>query len=183
VCTLIGAAAMLVGCRHDLKEIVVVDSRSMRGQTAPSCWSTVAQPVVEWDSELEFGCPDGRPCPLLALDSRPCADKSGGTRAVDAERSIAAAAQREPLCDGIVVIESATLRSGPVRRAIQRPHWVLEIVQRSSEEGEPWVLVRPGTRMIGGYGQGTAPEIVREMCALVRESAASRNRTSKGSTP
>jgi hypothetical protein len=175
-CSLVGAVATLIGCRDDLKEIVVVESRSMHGQAAPSCRSTVARPVVEWDSELEFGCTGGVPCPLLAADSRPCADRSDGTPAVDLAHSIAAAAGREPGCDGIVVVEGATLRSGPLRRSIQRPHWMLEIAHRSSEEGGSWVLVRREARMIGGYGQGTAPAIVREMCALVRESAASRNR-------
>jgi hypothetical protein len=176
VCTLIGAAATLIGCRDDLKEIVVVDNRSKRGQAAQSCSDISALPAIEWDSELEFGCTGGTLCPLLAADSRPCADKSDGPQAVDSEHSIAAAAQRESRCDGIVVIEST--RSRPVRRSIPHPHWTLEIAHRSSEEGGSWVLVRHEARMIGGYGQGTAPEIVHEMCAMVRESAASRNRAS-----
>lgn len=183
MCWLVGAAATLIGCRDDLKEIIVVESRSMRGQAASSCGSTAARPVVGWDSELEFGCVGGTPCPLLAADSRRCAENSAGTQAVDAEHSIAAAAEREPRCDGIVVIEGATLRSRPVRRSIQRSHWILEIAHRSSEEDDTWVLVRHEARMIGGYGEGTAPEIVREMCAIVRERAASLNQAGNNLHP
>jgi hypothetical protein len=67
----------LIGCRDDLKEIVVVENRPVRGQSALSRWSTVARPVVEWDSELEFGCTGGVPCPLLEIARR--SSEEGGS--------------------------------------------------------------------------------------------------------
>jgi hypothetical protein len=183
VCTLVAVAATLTGCRDDLKEIVVIDNRSMRGQAVQSCSIVSALPVIEWDSELEFGCTDGMPCPLLAADSQSCADKSDRVRGSDLAHSIVTEAEHEPRCDGIVVVESTTSRSRAVRQSLQRPHWVLEIAYRSPEEGASWVLVRHEARMIRGYGQGTAPEIVRKMCALVRESTAPRTRAGNGPHP
>jgi hypothetical protein len=178
MCTLIGAAPTLFGCWDDQKEIVVVESRPMRGQAVQSCSVAAALPAIEWDSELEFGCTGGMPCPLLAANSESCADNGDGMRPVDSGHSIVTEARREPRCDGIVVIESAVLGTRPLQQSIQRPHWILEIVQRSSEERQPWVLVRHKARMIRASGQGTAAEIVREMCTLVRESAASQKRGS-----
>lgn len=180
MCTLIGVGPALTGCRDDQKEIVVVDTRPMRRLAVRSCWSIIVEPAVDWELEPETGCTGGVPCPLQAAASRACPDGSDGPRAADTAQSIVAAARLEPRCDAIVVIDSATLGSGPARRSIEQPHWMLEIAHRSPEPGHPWVLVRGDTRRIDGYGQGTTPEIVREMCALVRESTASRKRTGNG---
>jgi hypothetical protein len=188
-CALIGAAVALTGCRDDPKEVVVLDSRPMRGQVgASSCSFSSAGPAIEWDSELEFGCAGGMPCPRLAA-LRPCADQGNGEKgdrekAATFERAIATEAGHDPGCNGIAIVGNTALGSGPVHQSIGRPHWVLEVAYVSSEESHPWLLVRHAARTIGGYGQGTAPEIAREMCRLVREgTASSQNRANSEPQP
>jgi hypothetical protein len=177
LCTLLGAAVTLLGCRDDLKDIVVIDSRPMRGHAAPSCpvpeWT-----AIEWDSELEFGCTGGLPCPNLAAISRACANNID-REAANFEHSVARDAGREPRCDGIVIVENTALRSGPVYQSIRPPHWTLQIAYLSSEESQTWLLVRQEVGIVGGYGQATAPEIARKMCVLIRErTAPPQNRAS-----
>jgi hypothetical protein len=158
LCTLLGAAVTLLGCRDDPKDIVVIDSRPMHGQAAPSCPAAQAG--------------------TLAATSRACATNSG-REAASFEHAVARDAGREPRCDGIVMVENTALRSGPVSQSIRRPYWMLQIAYLSSEESQTWLLVRRETGTVGGYGQATAPEIALKVCRLLRESTASRqNRAS-----
>ena len=169
---LCGITVTLIGCRNDVKEIVVVESRPVRGQTAKSCLLTQPPPALEWDSELEFGCTGGRPCPPLPV-ARPgqCPDKDFRKEAADFEHLMAVEAAREPSCNGIVVVRSAALGSGSSYPSLQRSHWVLKIAHAPSEESQAWLLVRHDASTIGGYGQETAPEIVHKVCPLVRQAA------------
>jgi hypothetical protein len=96
--------------------------------------------------------------------------------AADFEHLMAVEASREPSCNGIVVVRSAALGSGSSYPSMQRSHWVLKIAHVLSEESQAWLLVRDDASTIGGYGQGTAPEIVRGVCLLVREAAQAEHR-------
>jgi hypothetical protein len=171
LCVLGGIAVTLISCRNDAKEIVVIESRPMRGQSSTPCLLAPPSAVVEWDSELEFGCTGGVQCPPLAVaGSGRCAVKDERKQASEFEQTLATEGARDPNCNGIATVRSRALELGSSHSALQRPHWILKIAH-TADENHAWLLVRSDGPVIGGYGQGTAPEIVHRVCTLVRQEA------------
>jgi hypothetical protein len=128
----VAVALALLGCRDQLKEIVVVDSELRRGPAA-AC------------------------------------DRCAASQADVFEHLVAADAGQDPHCQGIVIVENRSLRAGPVYQPMRRPHWVLAIGYVPSGEGQTWLLAHNETGLVRGYGEGTAPEIARDMCTALRE--------------
>ena len=172
--TLLSAATL--GCRDDGPRIVILDGWWSRDFAAHACAQALSGqgeqggPIAQAGCEAVQGCPPAMPAMPAMPALLACASDGARTLAKTFDRRVLRALAGEPACAGVTMAR----HDGPGEQDVgaldlaRRPHWTLAVDYRPGLDRQGWTLLSATAPSIAADGEGTAGQIARQVCAVVK---------------
>lgn len=163
-------SAATLGCRDDGPRIVILDGWWSRDFAVHACGQALAGQGEHGGPIAQAGCEAAQACRQSTSALLACTTDGARTLAKTFDRQVQRALAGEPDCAGVTMAR----HDGPREQDVgaldlaRRPHWTLAIDYLPGLDRQSWTLLSAKAPSIAADGEGTAGQIARQVCAVVK---------------